>query len=133
MKLLFLTQVFDRKDATANAKLSSQIPYLMATSRIAHYLKAICRDKIGSFMSRSECETFLNRWLTQYVLAQDDATQSEKAQGKSTGPTQSRGVRSAQGGAASEPSPLSSSGMSPASSTGSGWMSPGSGSSTMSS
>jgi type VI secretion system protein ImpC len=52
----------------------------MATSRIAHYLKAICRDKIGSFMSRSECETFLNRWLTQYVLAQDDATQAEKAQ-----------------------------------------------------
>jgi len=43
----------DTADATANAKLSSQMPYLMATSRIAHYLKSICRDKIGSFMSRS--------------------------------------------------------------------------------
>jgi type VI secretion system protein ImpC len=52
----------------------------MATSRIAHYLKSICRDKIGSFMSRSECETFLNRWLAQYVLLQDDATQNQKAQ-----------------------------------------------------
>jgi type VI secretion system protein ImpC len=72
--------VYDRKEATANAKLSSQISYLMATSRIAHYLKSICRDKIGSFMSRSECETFLNRWISQYVLLQDDATQNEKAQ-----------------------------------------------------
>src|SRR5262245_17360932 len=71
---------YDTKEATANAKLSSQTPYLMATSRIAHYLKSICRDKIGSFMSRSECETFLNRWLAQYVLLQDDATQNAKAQ-----------------------------------------------------
>jgi type VI secretion system protein ImpC len=70
---------YDTKEATANAKLSSQLPYLMATSRIAHYLKAICRDKIGSFMSRSECEAFLNRWITQYVLLQDDASQNAKA------------------------------------------------------
>ena len=71
---------YDTKEATANAKLSSQIPYLMATSRIAHYLKAICRDKIGSFMSRANCETFLNRWLTQYVVLDDDASQEIKAQ-----------------------------------------------------
>jgi len=70
---------YDTKEATANAKLSSQTPYLMATSRIAHYLKAICREKVGSFMSRSEVETMLNRWISQYVLLQDDATQSEKA------------------------------------------------------
>jgi type VI secretion system protein ImpC len=70
---------YDTKEATANAKLSSQIPYLMCTSRIAHYLKAICRDKIGSFMSRSECETFLNRWISGLVLNLDDATQEAKA------------------------------------------------------
>ena len=51
----------------------------MATSRIAHYLKAICRDKIGSFMSRGECEKFLNNWISNYVLDQDDATQEAKA------------------------------------------------------
>jgi type VI secretion system protein ImpC len=71
---------YDTAAATANAKLSSQIPYLMATSRIAHYMKSICRDKIGSFMSRSECESFLNRWISNYVLAQDDASQSAKAE-----------------------------------------------------
>ncbi len=51
----------------------------MATARIAHYLKAICRDKVGSFMSRSECESFLNTWISNYVLDQDDASQAAKA------------------------------------------------------
>jgi type VI secretion system protein ImpC len=70
---------YDTAEATANAKLSSQMPYLMATSRIAHYLKAICRDKIGSFMSRTECESFLNRWIMNYVLNMDEASQDVKA------------------------------------------------------
>ena len=70
---------YDKKEATANAKLSSQIPYLLASSRIAHYLKAICRDKVGSFMSRSECETLLNNWIANYTLDLDDATQEAKA------------------------------------------------------
>jgi type VI secretion system protein ImpC len=71
---------YDKPEATANAKLSSQIPYLMATSRIAHYLKSICRDKIGTFMSRQNCEDFLNKWITQYVTIDDAASQETKAQ-----------------------------------------------------
>ncbi|GJM43393.1 MAG: type VI secretion protein EvpB [Gemmatimonadota bacterium] len=70
---------YDDAAATANAKLSTQTQYLMATSRIAHYLKAICRDKVGSFQSRGECETFLNKWIGNYVLAQDEASQDMKA------------------------------------------------------
>jgi len=70
---------YDTAEATANAKLSSQLQYLMATSRIAHYLKAICRDKIGSFMSRGDCEKFLNRWIMNYVLNMDEASQDAKA------------------------------------------------------
>ena len=49
-------------------------------SRFAHYLKAMMRDKIGSFMSRSDCQRFLNQWIAQYVCADDNATQSVKAQ-----------------------------------------------------
>ena len=70
---------YDDAGATANAKLSSQTQYLMATSRIAHYLKAICRDKVGSFQSRSECENFLRKWINNYVLPQDEAPQELKA------------------------------------------------------
>ena len=65
--------------ATANAELSSQLQYMFAISRFAHYLKSIMRDKIGSFMSRKDCNDFLSEWITQYVLLTDDASQSDKA------------------------------------------------------
>lgn len=66
--------------ANANAVLSSQLQYIFAVSRIAHYMKAMMRDKIGSFASASSVEDFLNRWLTQYVLLDDNASQEAKAQ-----------------------------------------------------
>jgi type VI secretion system protein ImpC len=48
-------------------------------SRFAHYLKAMMRDKIGSFMTRQDCEKFLNQWISQYVVNDDNASQSAKA------------------------------------------------------
>ena len=47
--------------ANANARLSSQLQYMMAVSRFAHYFKSIMRDKIGGFTSRDELEKFMNR------------------------------------------------------------------------
>ncbi len=72
-------KVYDDPAATANARLSAQLPYIFATSRFAHYLKAIMRDKIGSYTSRGEVEAFLNRWIMNYVVGNDDAPQSVKA------------------------------------------------------
>ncbi|MCK5194762.1 MAG: type VI secretion system contractile sheath large subunit, partial [Desulfobulbaceae bacterium] len=72
-------KVYDSDAATANARLSSQLQYIMATSRFAHYLKSMMRDKIGSFMTRDEAQKFLNNWIVQYVLLDDDASQSAKA------------------------------------------------------
>jgi len=66
--------------ANANAVLSSQLQYIFAVSRIAHYMKAMMRDKIGSFAAASNVEDFLNRWLAQYVLLDDNASQEQKAQ-----------------------------------------------------
>ncbi len=66
--------------ANANAVLSAQLQYIFAVSRIAHYMKVMMRDKIGSFVAASEVEDFLNRWVTRYVLLDDDATQEQKAQ-----------------------------------------------------
>lgn len=65
--------------ANANARLSSQLQYIFAISRFAHYMKSMMRDKVGSFMSRKNCEDFLNRWIAQYVLLDDDAGQEMKA------------------------------------------------------
>ena len=58
---------YDRAEATDNAAISARLPYLMATSRFAHYLKVIGRDKIGSFMEASDCESWLNRWIQNYA------------------------------------------------------------------
>jgi type VI secretion system protein ImpC len=73
-------KVYDTDSANANARLSTQIPYIMAVSRFAHYLKAMMRDKIGSFMSREEAERYLNRWITRYVTPDDSASPSTKAE-----------------------------------------------------
>jgi type VI secretion system protein ImpC len=70
---------FDTHEAYANARLSAELPYLLAVSRFAHYLKAIMRDKVGSFMSRRSTEEFLQQWLSQYVLLDDDASLEAKA------------------------------------------------------
>ena len=73
-------KVYDTPSATANARISAQLPYIFAVSRFAHYLKAIMRDKIGGFASRSEVEGFLNRWIANYVVSNDSAGFAIKAQ-----------------------------------------------------
>lgn len=73
-------KTYDDERATANARLSTQLPYILAMSRFAHYLKSIMRDKIGSFTSRTQVERFLNQWITQYVTEDDNASQHTKAQ-----------------------------------------------------
>jgi type VI secretion system protein ImpC len=72
-------RLYNSDQANANARLSSQLPYIFATSRFAHYLKSIARDKVGSFMSRTECEIYLQKWIMQYVVASDDAGPETKA------------------------------------------------------
>ena len=53
---------------------------MLAASRFAHYLKAIMRDKIGSFMTKENVQEYLNTWISNYVLLQDAAPQTVKAQ-----------------------------------------------------
>ncbi len=70
---------YDRPEATANAALSARLPYLMATGRFAHYLKVMARDKIGSFMEVEDCESWLNRWIQNYVNSNESAGPEMKA------------------------------------------------------
>jgi type VI secretion system protein ImpC len=70
---------YDTDAANANARLSSQLQYILAVSRFAHYMKSIMRDKVGSFMTRSEVQDFLNRWIAKYVLGSQNANQEMKA------------------------------------------------------
>ena len=65
--------------ANANAKISAMLPYMLAASRFAHYIKVMVRDKIGSFMTRGNVEDYLNNWISNYVLLDDNASQEAKA------------------------------------------------------
>jgi type VI secretion system protein ImpC len=64
-------------DATANANLAARLPYLFATCRFAHYLKCIVRDKIGSFKERSDMQSWLNNWISQYVISNPESAGEE--------------------------------------------------------
>jgi len=72
-------QLYSTPDATANAAISARLPYLMATSRLAHYLKVMARDKIGSFMEAEDVESWLNRWILSYVNATEGGGQDIRA------------------------------------------------------
>lgn len=58
--------------AKSNAQLSARLSYLLCVSRIAHYLKAIARDKIGSFQDKDRMQTYLENWINEYVLSKPE-------------------------------------------------------------
>ena len=74
-----LPKKYNTDSANANAKISAMLPYMLAASRFAHYIKVIMRDKIGSFQTRGTIEAHLNTWISQYVLLDDNASQDVKA------------------------------------------------------
>lgn len=71
---------YNTEEANANARISTVLPYILASSRFAHYIKAIMRDKIGSFLTADNVSSYLNKWIANYVLGKDDAGQTIKAQ-----------------------------------------------------
>jgi len=72
-------KLYNLDNANANAQLSSRLPYMLASSRFAHYIKVIMRDKVGSFQTRQSVETYLNTWISDYVCLNDSAPQETKA------------------------------------------------------
>jgi type VI secretion system protein ImpC len=70
---------YDRPEATANAAISARLPYMMATSRFAHYLKVMARDWIGSFKEAADVEIDLNRWIKNYVNSNPTSGQENRA------------------------------------------------------
>ena len=70
---------YDRPDATANAAISARLPYVLAVSRFAHFLKVMGRDKVGSFMEATDCADWLQRWINNYVNVNPGASADSKA------------------------------------------------------
>jgi len=65
-------QVHTDKTANVNAKLSVMLQHILCGSRIAHYIKVIFRDKIGSFQSATMVEEYIQNWLHKYTTGRED-------------------------------------------------------------
>lgn len=55
------------KAAETNYRLGTQLPYMFVITRLAHYLKVLQREQIGTWKERTDLERELNKWITQYV------------------------------------------------------------------
>jgi type VI secretion system protein ImpC len=64
---------YDRDEASASARLSAQLQYILCTSRFAHYLKVMMRDRTGTMLTAAECQDHLTRWLSDYCVANPES------------------------------------------------------------
>ena len=69
----------ESREATVNAKLSSMLQHMLCGSRVAHYIKVIIRDKVGSLITADECEDYLRNWLFKYTTGREDLDWEEQA------------------------------------------------------
>jgi len=60
------------KEAELNFKLGTQMPYMFVANRLAHYLKVLQRENIGSWKERTDLDRELNAWIRQYIADQDN-------------------------------------------------------------
>jgi type VI secretion system protein ImpC len=67
------------KQAETNYKLGTQLPYMFIISRLAHYIKVIQRENIGSWKERSDLERELNQWIRQYISDQENPPQDVRS------------------------------------------------------
>jgi type VI secretion system protein ImpC len=64
--------LYDTAEATANSRINSRLPYIFLLSRIAHYLKLIQRENIGTTKDRRLLELELNKWISGLVTEMTD-------------------------------------------------------------
>jgi type VI secretion system protein ImpC len=55
------------RDAELNHRLSTQLPYVLITNRIADYLKVVHRVHMGVWTERVQIERGLNQWANELV------------------------------------------------------------------
>ncbi len=71
--------LYDRSEATWNARISSMLQYMLCVSRFAHFLLMMMRDRVGSYLSASDVQRSLNSWIATYCLGSDGATDEMRA------------------------------------------------------
>jgi len=67
------------KQAETNYKLGTQLPYMFIINRLAHYIKVLQRENIGSWKDKNSLQQELNTWLSQYVSNQENPAASVRS------------------------------------------------------
>ena len=62
-----------------NARISGMLQYILCVSRFSHYMKVIARDKLGAFQTPADCQDYLHRWISNYIISDDKASYQQKA------------------------------------------------------
>jgi len=75
----FFGNTKEGKEAELNYKLSTQLPYMFVVSRLAHYIKVIQRENIGTWKERGDLESELNAWIRQYVADMDNPAEGVRS------------------------------------------------------
>jgi type VI secretion system protein ImpC len=70
-KAKFFGNSKEGKEAETNFKLGTQLPYIFVVNRLAHYIKVLQRENIGTWKERGDLESELNTWIRQYVADMD--------------------------------------------------------------
>ena len=75
----FFGNTAEGKEAETNYKLGTQLPYLLIISRLAHYIKVLQREQIGSWKNDQDLQRELNNWIRQYVSDQENPSASVRS------------------------------------------------------
>jgi len=67
------------KVAETNYRLGTQLPYMFIVNRLAHYIKVLQREQVGSTKERTDLERELNKWIGQYVVNMDNPAPTVRA------------------------------------------------------
>jgi len=78
-KAKFFGSTPEGKAAETNYRLGTQLPYMFIMTRLAHYVKVLQREQIGSWKERSDLERELNQWMSQYIADMDDPAPSVRS------------------------------------------------------
>ncbi|HEX6930342.1 MAG TPA: type VI secretion system contractile sheath large subunit [Gammaproteobacteria bacterium] len=69
----------EAKEAETNYRLGTQLPYLFVVNRLAHYIKVLQRENIGSWKTKNDLDRELNNWIRQYVADQENPPASVRS------------------------------------------------------
>jgi type VI secretion system protein ImpC len=68
------------KAAETNYRLGTQLPYMFIMTRLAHYIKVLQREQIGSWKERADLQKELNKWISQYIADMEDPAPAVRSQ-----------------------------------------------------